>query len=304
MAAKTVKLYPLDQSALFKCSSKKKLAMLLRCTQKELVFLAKNARELYHNFDIPKKNSTEKRGITAPHKELKKVQKRIFSLLRRVEKPDWVISSSLGKSYITNAKYHQQSDYFFKTDILHFYDNCKRDRVYRFYREKLKTSPDIAELLADLTTRIDIPTGCPTSQLIAYFAYSDMFHNLHSIAVQHDCKMSLFVDDIVISSNTPFSFNSLARQLEIEVRKFDHKLKKSKTRFYSGKKGAPVTGVIIKENRLHIPNSLRQDVIFSFISFKDSPPKVIDKRSLAGKVQAAKRIEPNHFNGIKSFIKQ
>ena len=49
-----------------------------------------------------------------------------------------------------------------------------RDRVYQFL-QKLLTSPDVAKLLSDITTLNYIPTGSPSSQILAYFAYEEMF---------------------------------------------------------------------------------------------------------------------------------
>lgn len=43
-------------------------------------------------------------------------------------------------------------------------------------------SPDVAKILTDIVTyNGGIPTGCPTSQLIAYYAYEDMFANIKKI---------------------------------------------------------------------------------------------------------------------------
>ncbi|MGK0606143.1 reverse transcriptase family protein [Enterococcus gilvus] len=305
MMTKKLNFYELNQCVLYKCHSKKKLAEILKIPYQELKNISMNADTLYYQFSQPKKGTDELRKITAPNKELKKVQSSILSSLRRIEKPEWVISSTLKKSHLSNALYHKNSNYFCKTDIKKFYDNCCRDRVYRFFKDKLKTSPDVAKILTDLTTQDNIPTGCPSSQLIAYFAYEDMFSNIKTIAEKYDCKMTLYVDDIVFSNTDAFNHKSLMREVENEIRHFGHRLKSSKTKYYTENKGVPITGVIIRNNFPYVPNNNRQSIVENFSLIRNSQ-KISEKefKSLYGKINAARLIENNHFNGIISYLKQ
>ena len=99
------------------------------------------------------------------------------------------------KSYLDNAHYHIGAQYVCTTDIRSFYNNCSRDRVYQFL-QKLLTSPDVAKLLSDITTLNYIPTGSPSSQILAYFAYEEMFINMFNVSQEFNCKMTLYVDDL------------------------------------------------------------------------------------------------------------
>ena len=119
----------------------------------------------------------------------KQVQRRILRLIQFVERPEWVIAGTKEKSYIDNGKFHLKSNYALMVDIKKFYDNCQREYVYRFFRNRLLNSPDVAEILTNIVTyEGGIPTGCPTSQLLAYYAYEDMFtkiKHLYSIIIQN-----------------------------------------------------------------------------------------------------------------------
>ena len=107
--------YPLNQCALFKCSSKRRLESLLFLKQGSL----KNLQSLYqyYEFEISKKHSAEKRNITAPNCDLKQIQKRILHLLSRIERPSWLYSGERGKSYIDNGKAHLNSKYLLTMDF-------------------------------------------------------------------------------------------------------------------------------------------------------------------------------------------
>ena len=61
--------YDITQCALYKCRNKRRLERFLGMEAGELKKL--QALIEYHSFEIDKKNSDEKRRITAPNRELK-----------------------------------------------------------------------------------------------------------------------------------------------------------------------------------------------------------------------------------------
>lgn len=296
------KKYNITQCALYKCSNKKRLEYLLLVEPNELKSIAEYIT--YHSFDIPKKDGTN-RKITAPDEKLKKIQKRILILLNRVIKPDWLISSQKGKSYIDNGRTHQNSKYCLTMDIKSFYPNCSREYVYRFFIQKLKTAPDIASILTDIVTyEQKIPTGCPTSQLIAYYAYEDMFEEVNCVAKQQNCIFTLYVDDMTFSSLEPFDPHRIRDKVNSVLRKYGHKLKVSKTKYYSPKDFKLITGVAITpDNKLKASNNLRRKVVQNFKEAKKNNfSNCKDMNSLRGQVQAARNVEGCIFPEINRII--
>lgn len=304
-----IKRYPLHQCALYKCSSKKRLEYYLKLESGEIYSLENLIQ--YHEFSIPKKDSAKRRNITAPAKELKKVQRRILRLLQRIERPQWLISGELGKSYVNNGLVHIGSKYLLAADIKSFYDNCQRDYVYRFFTDRMKTAPDIARILTDIITyEGGIPTGCPTSQIIAYYAYESMFSEIAQVAERHGCIFTLYVDDMTFSSQTPFNPKELEREIDLILLHHGHRLKYSKVKYYARNDAKPVTGTIItKEHRLAAPKRLQASICKGFQTLKSlSPDEVWSAeqeamlKSVRGKVCAARNIEPNIFPEIHRII--
>lgn len=292
------KTYPIHQCVFYKCKSKKKLANLLKVDYDKLFNLSRNIEEEYFSF-----HSNKRRQITAPKKELKVIQKRILNLLNKIEKPNWLISSTKNKSYLDNALFHENASYVCTTDIRNFYNNCTRDRVYQFFTKKLFTSPDVAKLLTDLTTLNFIPTGAPSSQILAYFAYEEMFKNMYRISKKFGCKMTVYVDDLTFSKKEDFNYQKLVNKIDIEARKYNHSLKKKKTNYKPVEKGVRITGVILKNGKFKIPNSLRHSILKDFEDVKENKSLKRPVLSLKGKLNAARLIEPNHFNGTISYVK-
>ena len=296
--------YPIHQCAFYKCTTKKKLESLLTIEPGGLKNIQHTIK--YHSFDIDKKNSNEKRRITAPERTLKAVQKRILSLLQRIERPSWLISGEKGKCYIDNGIAHLTANYMLAVDIKKFYDNCHRNGVYLFFINRMHTSPDVAQILTDIVTHNNgIPTGCPTSQLIAYYAYEEMFTQISQYAESYGCKFTLYVDDMTFSSSEPFAWEKLAREVDIILRRFGHKPKYSKVKFYSKDAAKPITGTIVTTNHnLDVPNALQKRVYDNFQSLKalDEQGKTEDvaktKQKLIGQIQASRNIDDKRFPEI------
>lgn len=290
------KTYPINQCALYKCTRKKKLEYLLTLEEGSLKLIQKAIK--YSKFEINKKNSEEKRKITAPQETLKRIQRRVLYLLQRIERPEWLISATKGKSYIDNGKYHQNSSYVLAMDIKSFYDNCTRENVYRFFKDKMRTSSDVTEILTDIVTiNNGIPTGCPTSQIIAYYAYEDMFLNIKNIADNYGCDFTVYVDDLTFSSASPFDVGKLQKEVIAVLRRYDHSPKKEKIKYYSRDEAKPITGTIVtKEHGLTTPNALQHKIYTGFQELKndsslDDETRYKKIQALEGRIQASKNIE-------------
>lgn len=303
--------YDITQCALYKCRTKKRLEHLLNLEPGGLKMIDNIIG--YHEFEISKKHSNEKRGITAPGKTLKAIQRRILYLLHRVIRPDWLISGEKQKCYIDNGKAHLDGKYVLTIDIKKFYDNCTREPVYQFFIRKLKTSPDVAEILTDIITyNGGIPTGCPTSQIMAYYAYSDMFSEISDLANQYGCKFTLYVDDMTFSNKEPFSPDQLRQMIDCVLRKYGHRPKYPKVKYYGPSDYKPITGTVVTpQQSLTVPNGLQKTIYDAFQAVKPligteicSEEDTKQILSLKGQIQAARNIEEWKFPEIRRLTNQ
>ena len=306
-----IKKYDITQCALYKCRTRKRLEYLLRLDPGGLKMI--DGIIGYHKFEIDKKHSDEKREITAPDKTLKAIQRRILYLLQRVIRPEWLISGEKQKCYIDNGKAHLNGKYVLTIDIKKFYDNCTREPVYQFFVQKLKTSPDVAEILTNIITyNGGIPTGCPTSQIMAFYAYSDMFSEIFDLAKQHGCKFTLYVDDMTFSSKEPFSPHQLSQMIDRVLRKYGHKPKYPKVKYYGPSDYKPITGTVVTpEHSLAVPNGLQKTIYDAFQTVKPligvetcSEEDARQILSLKGQIQAACNIEDGKFPEIRRLTNQ
>lgn len=308
---KIAKVYPIDQCALYRCGSKRRLEKLINLKPGSLNQTLADIS--YHSFQQPKKKPGEMRTISAPDRKVKTVQSRVLRLLRSVERPEWLISTKRKKCYIDNGKAHVHSSYVLTADISKFYDNCQREPVYQFFLKKLLTAPDVAAALTDIVTyKSGIPTGCPTSQIIAYYAYEDMFFRIFQAARRYGCVFTLYVDDMTFSSQSPFEPKALTREVDRILRKYGHKVKRSKVHYYGARTNKMITGTVVTaDNRLDIPNSLQKKIYDGFQEIKNvttygevNEQNYKKVQSLSGRILAARAIDQYRFPEISRLTQE
>lgn len=290
--------YKIDQSPLYRLSNKRKLATILQTEYATLL----HAKEMI-NYTVSEieKGSGGFRTIYNPCRELKQVQRRIKNLLSRISIQSWVFSGRKGVCHVDNGKYHEHSIYFIQSDLHAFYDSCSRERVYRLFKDRFKCSSDVSALLSDLTTltledgSTVIPTGSPCAQLVAFFAFQDMFNELHDLACNHGCKFSLYVDDLTFSSKTPFNNPAVFKKKLLQiVKRYGHSLSLSKTAYRGADETKIVTGVAItKEGVSAIPNKLRYKIVQG--TAQSGTGDTSTALSTLGRINSARMVEPSSF---------
>jgi hypothetical protein len=276
------KSYPLTQSALYNLKSKNKLAALLGLPLRDLKALQED--HFYSCFQV-----SNGREVQNPQDALYLIHKFINKLLSRIELPDYLHSGRKKRSSITNAQYHLLNQYKTLTvDIENFFPSTLSNKVFGFFFNQMKQSPDVANLLTNLLTyKGYIPTGSPVSMNLAFFSNIKMFDELHRFSSNRDCEMTVFVDDIAFTGkevNTNF-----VSHVEAIITKHGLKVKTKKTKIFEANSPKLITGVIVKNNKIEPEyeqlKKLRED-------------------------EANYRIEPNNkqnqliFNGRLAYLSQ
>lgn len=270
---------------------------------------------------IDKKNKA--RLIESPNSELKSIQKLIKNMLSRYQFPNYVFSGVKKKSYVDNANEHKGKTYLYKVDISSFFPNTSRNKVYQFFKNELKTSSDVANILTnfctfDLSSIIQtnneiasfldskkiihlnhLSTGACTSPVLSYLVNKQMFNELYETCEQNNIKMTIYIDDISFSSTNPLVKNLRSRIISI-ITKNGYNISVKKTKYYLPTDVKKVTGVIIKKDGSpDVPNKLRLKIKSKFENLKSDS----DKKQLAGYIAAAKQIRKDIYPSISHSIK-
>ena len=282
MANNLGKSYRRFDSPFYKLRSKKRLAKLLRVSGKNLKNLAAS-ENMYVEFTMRKSNGGL-RSISAPLEHLKVVQSRIASLIRRIETPDYLYSPALGRSYVDNAACHLGSSTIQKFDIARYFPNCKDNKVIWFFHKKMQCSRDVAAILRGIVThRKSLPQGSPCSPILAFHCYKDMWDEIYESVQEYNCRMSLYVDDLTVSGN--FVPGHLVWEIERILHRHGH-LSNSKKRKKALKGPIEITGVIVDQDRLVVPNRQHKklyDVRMKLRSSTCTSQQMILKQRLNGR---------------------
>lgn len=309
--------------SLYGVQSKKWLVQRLGVTDKRYFKQAFVNSHIHPYIEV--KNG-KKRLIEPPDDELKRIQKRIKNCLSQLEFPDYVFSGVKAKSYVDNAKLHAGKRYVYKLDLTAFFPSTPRERAYSFFRDKLKTSPDVAECLTNLVTvdldmagcesiasinaffkekniceRRHLISGSPASQLLSYLINVDMFDMLAELAQKQAMTMSIYVDDVVFSSEHKISKTIQNRILKV-IRLFGFSESKKKIKSYSSHYPKLITGATIsKGGTCVVRNSMSNHIMIELRYLKEHPEDQTSRLRLQGLVSAAQQVDSNTFPSVRYY---
>lgn len=247
------KTYPIEQSRLYLIKSRKKLAELLGTSLLRLKVLCEQPGT-YRVFTIHENGKS--RIIEEPNAELKAIHGRLLVLLSRIEPPAYLHSGVKGRSYVSNAREHIGRGRILKTDVSKFYPSTTHRQVFIGFLRELRCSGDVAKLLADLCTfQGHIPTGSPISMPAAFLAHKQIFDAMYFQMRRRNIALTVYVDDITLSGESLIRLHLCPIKKAFE----DIGLRVHKTRFF-GSRPASVTGAIVKESSLFLPNRRHQKI--------------------------------------------
>lgn len=244
--------YELDQSPFYCLKSQSKLANLLWVGKDKLKILTQS-EELYSEASTSSQFG-KIRILEKPRPDLKRIQKQIEDILKRIKLPNYLHNPKKGCSYISNAKVHVNASVVRTLDIEKYFLSTPSRRVYYFFHKRMKCSQDVASILTKLLTFKDhLPTGSPSSPIISYFAHIDMWEAINKIVECENCNLSVYMDDITISGSR------VSDKLIWEIKKLLHRNElrsnNKKEKHYAGNQLRKVTGIVITpEGELKIPN--------------------------------------------------
>lgn len=300
-----MRTYTQHQSPFYKCSTKRKLAQILKVDLRDLKKIVREIREEKAYDSYVRKG----RDITEPHLELKKVQKRIKQLLSRIEIPGWVHGGIKKRSTKTNALEHKDSEFFLTIDIKSFFGNCSRERVYQYFKYRMDMSPDVSAIMTDLTTySSSIVTGGPASVHLSFHVYKEMFYEIYQLASKSNLVMTLYIDDVSFSG--PYKvedLNLFLERLKRILRRYGHRLNLDKTSCKSKSEFPKITGIIIDRSReIKVPNKLRYRIVRDLRekkSLTNSKQILKIEKSIVGRILSAQQIEKDVFRNTLANLK-
>lgn len=256
--------YDYKQSPFFKLTTKRKLADLLKVTLEDLErlrglsseyrrsWLHKKIKNFWLNEEPSLALARLYRPIDIPPKDLKSAQAIIEGHLSRIQLPDNVYSPVKGRSYVDNAVAHRGAASVYSMDVENYFPSTRREKVINYFLHFMLCSPDVSVILADIVTKDGgLPQGSPCSPVLAYLANQKMWSSITEAVKAAECTATVYADDLTISGAV------VPRKLVYDIRKIIEnsglsvKSEKDKSSY---KRPSKITGVIVRDQKLLLPN--------------------------------------------------
>jgi hypothetical protein len=302
---KKEKQYELEQSPLYKLSSKRKLAELLQCDVSSLS--PSGVAKLTSQYRIFVESGTG-RFITEPVGDLHPIHKRLLRLFVRISPREYVHSATKKRSYKTNAEKHIGNQNVLKIDIKKFFPSVRFCFIHNFFVNVMRCSPDIGTILAKLCTvqtrrhGVHLPTGSCISPIFSFLANRQLFDRIDELCRQEGCTFTLYVDDVTVSGQN--ASRALLSKIAVEIHKSGFGYHKIKT--YHDVP-AMVTGLIVTNGRLILPHARSQKIREYGAALACSVGGPIREKllaSLVGRLAEAEQIDPTYRALRKNVLSQ
>ena len=200
---------------------------------------------------------------------------------------------------LLNAQAHANNFTTVTMDITDFYPNT----LSKFVREGLKKELNISEKALDIIVGMTIynghiPTGAPTSAILAFIAHQELFDEIAEEMVKRDIKFTLYADDITLSAKHGITRAEI-RYIQSVLNRHGLKLKNKKTKFYNYKK-ALITGYYIKQSgKISVPNRIGYSIVQML---REKPIKEMDAREikkLLGYIEYQRQVDKRAFKIVR-----
>ncbi|HEY1092764.1 MAG TPA: reverse transcriptase family protein [Burkholderiaceae bacterium] len=238
---------------------------------------------------VERKPGKKPRPIQDPRGDTEKVHYRIYELLDRVQRPEFLHSATRGRSIVTNAGRHRGAVPSVATDMKGCYDATTVHHVAAFFVADLQIASDLAWKLALIcTVHGHLPTGSCLSPLLAYWSHRQAFNEIEALCAAAGVRMTVYVDDLTLSGeHANLQLLWRCKAILAGVGLATHK---DKSFPVGGHK--MITGVALSSRGLHVPNKRMRAILDKLDLLAASPQADRQKlaQSLSGSIASANAI--------------
>ena len=164
------------------------------------------------------------------------------------------------RSYNTNAQVHVGNKYVFAIDLKDFYPSVTKYKLYLFFKNEFNVSSDIAMIYAVLSScksdegTYKLGQGLSQSSTLAFLVNYRLFNYLYYYSKENNIEMSIYVDDVIFSSDSPISQIFIDKLFGI-IKGNDMSIKRDKVHNYKNDSIKKITGVYVNGKKTRVANN-------------------------------------------------
>lgn len=274
----------LTRKSSFSIEKKDLRAIGILLDKKDKVFFESKKLKIRTSTEPKKYSESKYRKFYSPSPERKFYLKRINKSLQLIPVPSYLMSVSK-KDYIKNALVHRGNSRYIMLDLSNFFPKCTYKQVRDFFISDngLRMTIDLATILTEFVTIYDtrktrriVPQGFPTSTLIAFFSYKNMFDEINNLAKANNLRFTTYVDDLTFSFNEDNNIDAeeFCVKAKSIVNKYGHDINLNKKNiFYSDNmamnyKLPIITGIYLKRWKIRASPKMHSNLIKTYNKIK------------------------------------
>lgn len=143
-----------------------------------------------------------------------------------------------------------------------------------------------------------IPTGAPTSSILAFLTHKDLFDKIAQHMDKKDITFTLYVDDITLSAKHGITWDEI-KFIKSVLKKHKLEIKPEKTKFYNYKK-AMITGFYLTQGgKISVPDSIGHKVVSLLKEKNLGDMSKKELRSLIGLINYCQTADKHSFIATK-----
>ncbi len=284
------------------------LSLFLQCSPIKLEQLINSPN--YKEFTIPKKKG-KPRLIFQPDKELMKIQRKLNLYIQSVysfQLPENVHgfipkSFQVHRSIVTNAMPHLNKNRILSIDLENYFSSIPSRKVKGLFLSWGLTD-QIATALALLCTyKGALPTGAPTSPVLANLCSLELDEKLQAKAQNHGLTYTRYADDLTFSGEEYISDEKILDLIET-IKSENFSINVKKLRCAGNNKKQKITGVVVN-HKLTVDRKVKKKLRAMIDDLAKNGLETATQRHYSIEGQPAERDQNKflkHVMGVQSFV--
>jgi len=260
----------------------------------------------YKIYDIEKRNSTEKRRIAHPSKELKHIQRIIVKeLSETLPVHHCAYAYRDGRGIKHNALVHSSNRYILKLDLSNFFNSltpsiffseCKRNNI-SFEKDNISIISNCLFYREHRRASLKLSVGAPSSPFISNAIMYSFDKRIEKVCNKKGVNYTRYADDMTFSTNTKhvlIGFDSLVKDILSDLFKDSISLNHDKTILTSKAHNRHITGVTISnDDQISLGRDRKRYISSAIHHFSLNKLNELEIDKLRGLLAFAEYIEPS-----------
>lgn len=272
--------------------------------KQHLINLSNRVDRQYKSYWVPKK-SGQLRGIEAPNKELKGVQRWLLKNFLETFTPHECAHGFIPERGIrTNAQVHLGSTMFLCMDIENFFPSISMGQYYNFFKSK-GISDELNIVISNMMSyESRLPQGGPCSPYLSNLIMIDYDKKISDKANSFGVIYTRYADDMTFSCDDIDKLRTMETFILDLFKDGNFKIKTEKTRYYQGEGRSVVTGINMNDGKRLTISQKKKKTLKAMLHNHIVKKEEINIKQMIGLYHHIVDVQPDYKDNLKAYVQK